>query len=386
MIGIALGVAALITVLSVMNGFDHEIRHRLFGMARQVTVTTVDNVLPSWQRLREELVNYPGVKAVAPFVDGQGMLAYGGLVHPALISGILPAPERTISEINNKMVQGSLDALKPGGFGIILGETLAASLGLSVGDKVTVITPNITISLAGIIPRLKPFKVVGIFKIGTGFGFDAGMAFIHLNDAQKLFQYGSAVSALRLQLNDLYAAPRISTELMKQLPGNYQVSNWTQEYGELFEAIKLEKSMVFLLLLLILAVAIFNMVSSLVMVVTDKKSDIAILRTFGATPRTILQIFIVQGGIIGLVGTFAGLVLGIILALNATEIVSIVESYFHVQLLSSDIYYVNYLPSKLEWLDVVRICSIALLMSLAATIYPAWRAARVQPAEALRYE
>lgn len=257
---------------------------------------------------------------------------------------------------------------------------------MNVGDKIVVLTPTLTVTPLGVMPRLKQFTVIGIFKIGTGFGFDSDMAFIHLQDAQALFQMGKTVSGLRLKLQDLYDAPRFSQQLAKQLPPMYVVSNWTDTYGSYMHAIQLEKTMMFLILLFLIAIAAFNLVSMLVMVVTDKQSDIAILRTLGATPKTILTIFIVQGSFIGIIGTLIGLVCGVLLSLHVTELVNFLEAVFHVTLFSSDVYFLNYLPSQLALSDVAHICIMALVMSLLATLYPAWRASRTQPAEALRYE
>lgn len=386
MLGIALGVTALITVLSVMNGFDEEIHHRLFGLARQVTITSATGSVTDWQSLMSQLRHQPKVTGAAPFIASQAMISYVGQVHPAIVTGVDVKDEAQVSQIGQKFVQGSLQALHPGEFGVAIGQEMADSLGVGLGDKITVVTPQASVSLAGVIPRFKLFTIVGIFKVGNGFGFDSNLAFINLQDAQKLFELKNSVSGIRLQLTDLYDAPSVSAKLGKMLPTQFIISDWTQEYGELFSAIKLEKNMMFVILLLIIAVATFNLVSTLVMVVTDKKSDIAILRTLGATPRTILATFMVQGTIIGVIGTLLGLVGGVLLAWNITDLVAMVEHYFGVELLSSNIYYVNFLPSKLDWWDVTRICGAALLMSLLATIYPAWRASRTQPAEALRYE
>lgn len=386
MIGIALGVMVLITVLSVMNGFDHEIKNRIFSMANQVTITTTSGSVSKWQDLMQQVEHDPGVADAAPFASGQGILTNQGQTHPVMIVGVLPDEEKNVSEITQKFTQGSLAALTPGGFGMVLGEKLAINLGVTLGDKVTLLIPQASVTPFGIMPRFKVFTVVGVFKVGTGFGFDTDLAFLNMHDAQTLFQLGNSVSGLRLKLNDFYAAPGVSDEIAKQLPVNYLVSNWTEDYGSLFHAISLEKTMMFFILLLLIAVAAFNLVTTLVMVVSDKRSDIAILRTLGATPKTILAIFMVQGTIVGLVGTTIGLIGGVFLATHATAIVNLVENVFHVQLLSSDIYYVNYLPSKLQWVDVLKISVAALLMSLLATLYPAWRAASTQPAEALRYE
>ncbi|CAM4459873.1 MAG: Lipoprotein-releasing system transmembrane protein LolE [Legionellaceae bacterium] len=386
MLGIALGVAVLITVMSVMNGFDEAIKNRILGMARHISVSDYSGKLNHWKSLQEKLMQEPGVISTAPFVNGQGMLANEGMVNPAIIIGILPKDEKKVSDLENKMLEGSLQALKPQRFGIIIGYLLAERLGLSINDKVTLITSQATLTPAGIIPRFKRFTVVGIFKVGNGAGFDDQVAFMHLSDAQTLFQLSSAVSGIRLKIEQLYDAPQLSKILQKKLPENFLVTNWTQEFGAFFSAISLEKRMMFLILALIIAVAAFNLVSSLVMVVTDKKADIAILRTLGASPMTIMKIFMVQGSIVGIMGTLLGLIGGIILALNVSALVNCLEQVFHLQLLSSDIYYVNYLPSKLDGWDTFKISFMALSMSLLATLYPAWRASKTQPAEALRYE
>lgn len=386
MLSIALGVTVLITVLSVMNGFDEQIRSRIFGMAEQVTATSVGSTLANWQALQKNLEKRAEIFAAAPFVAGTGILTHLGQVQPALIKGILPEQEKKVSILGQKMTQGHLQDLQANRFNVVLGEQLAANLGLQVGDRVTVLIPQASISPLGIMPRFKRFTVSGIFSIGNGVGYDSNLAFIHLQDGQRLFQLGELVSGLRLKLKNLYAAPAESQQLGEAFAGQYIFSNWTDQYGSLFQAIKMEKTMIFFILLLIIAVAAFNLVSTLVMVVTEKQADIAILRTLGASPRMIMAVFMVQGTVIGLVGTLLGLIGGIELALHATYLVAWIEKSFHVQLLTSNVYYVNYLPSKLEVKDVIKICTASLSMSLLATLYPAWRAAKVQPAEALRYE
>lgn len=385
--GIALGVAVLITVLSVMNGFDYEIHKHLFNESNQVTVTDVSGALANWQQVAQKVTTAKDVVSVAPFVSGQGMLTNAGVVHGTIVTGILPQQEAKVSEVGNKMVQGNMNALKAGDFGIVLGQDLALSLEASVGDKITLITPQASVTPIGVVPRFKRFKVVGIFHMGDGAnGLDSSMAFINLSDAQKLFQLNNAISGLRIKVNDLYVAPKVSNELMQILPERYMVTNWTQQYGSYFKAISMEKTTMFIVLLFIIAIAAFNLVSSLIMTVTDKQSDIAILRTLGASPKTIMAIFMVQGSIIGVIGTLIGVGGGILLALNAPTLVAAIEHTFHTQFISASIYFIDYLPSRLDWWNVLHVGLAALAMSLIATIYPAWKASKTQPAEALRYE
>lgn len=387
MIGIALGVMVLITVLSVMNGFDNEIRTRIFSMATQVAITATNGQpLTQSTSLTQKISQQADVVASAPFVTGQGMLVDLGQPHPIMITGVLPNLEKKVSEIPQKIVEGNFN-LEPGHYGIVLGEELALGLDLNIGDKVNIITPSVALTPVGIIPRFKTFTVTGVFRVGRSFGFESSMAYISLKDAQTLFQLGQGVTGLRLKLNDLYAAPQVSSSLIKQLPPSYEVTDWTSTYGSLMYAVSLEKRMMFFILLLLIAISAFNLVSSLMMVVTDKQSDIAILRTLGATPSTILSIFMVQGCIIGFTGTLLGLIGGITLASYVSNILSFVEHTFHVQILASNVYFfVDKLPSKIEKADIIHICLAALGMSLLATIYPALKAARTLPAEALRYE
>lgn len=386
MLGIAIGILVLITVLSVMNGFDREIKKRVFSMVPPVTVGSLMNALSNWEEIESIIQKMPNVTGTAPFINGQAMLTSGGLVSPAMITGIDPASEHKVSEVSDKMVSGKLSDLTPGSFNIILGEELANRLNAIPGDKITVMIPEASFTPAGAIPRFKRFNLVGVFRAGGGFGFDMGYAFIHLNDAQRLFHLNSAVSGIYVNINDVYAAQSMSDKISSVLGPSARVLNWTQQFGEYFHAISLEKKMMFFILLLIIAVAIFNLVCTLVMVVNEKEPDIAILRTFGATPKMILMIFIVQGAIIGVIGTILGVIGGVLLASNVTAVVNFIEHVFHVQFLSSSVYFVNYLPSEIEWNDVWRISFAALSLSLVATLYPAFRAARTEPVEALRYE
>lgn len=386
MFGIALGVLVLITVLSVMNGFDREIKKRVFSMAAPITVSSVSGTVSDWKILQSLLQKTPGAIGVAPFVTAQVMLTNAGANQPVMLTGILPEEEKAVTALADKMVVGDLTGLVPGQFGIILGEELAVRLGVAVGDKIVVVTPQVSVSPAGIMPRLKRFTVVGLFRAGSGFGFDTNLAFIQLRDAQKLTGIGDAVSGLHVNVQEPFYAAETANHISNELNQSARVTTWADQFGALFHAISLEKTMMFFILLLIIAVAVFNLVCSLVMVVNDKESDIAILRTFGATPGMIMMIFVVQGAIIGVIGTLIGIVLGVLLAWNATAIVDWIQAIFHVQFLSSNVYFVNFLPSELQWTDVIRISFAALFLSLLATLYPAWRASRTLPVEALRYE
>lgn len=386
MLGIALGVAALITVLSVVNGFDREIKQQFFSVAPAVTISTADNISTTWPELSARVAKVPGIEASAPFISGKGMLTNQGLVSGVETMGILTDQEQKISAIADKMVAGHYDSLTPGSFHMLIGADLAASLGLMPGDKVNLFTPQTSTTPFGLLPRFRQFTVSGIFKTHSGFGFDSGVAYINMADAAKLYAAGQISGGLHLQLQDVYAAGRVSDQLSQQLGDNYYVTNWMQTFGTFFKALAMEKTMMFVILLLVVAVAAFNLVSTLMMTVNDKRSDIAILRTIGASPRTILAIFVIQGGIVGLFGTLLGVLGGVVLALNATAIVNWIQTLFHVQFVSSSVYFVDFLPSHLEAWDVVRIGIVAWVLSLIATIYPALVAARTQPAEALRYE
>lgn len=386
MLGIALGVTVLITVLSVMNGFDHEIRSRIFSMARHVTINFTKDKDNSWQNVQKIIAGGPEIIASAPFISGQGMIAKDGRAQGVLINGILPEQEANISNLHKTVEPGSMAALKPGEFGIVLGATIATTLNADIGDKVILITPSIVPTPIGIEPRYKKFTVVGVFHAGEG-SSDSSVVFIQLNDAQKLFMLGDNVSGLYLKIKDLYLANAISQELEDKLGDGLFVSNWTSDYGALFKAIKMEKTMIFIILLFIIAVAAFNLISSLVMSVNDKQSDIAILRTLGATPKLIMGIFMIQGLIVGTIGTLVGVVCGILLSLNAPYLVNLLEQIFHTSFISSSVYFgVDSLPSLLIWSDVWHVGLITLVMSLLATIYPALKAAKTNPAEALRYE
>jgi lipoprotein-releasing system permease protein len=385
MLGIALGITVLITVLSVMNGFDYEIHNRIFSMARQVTVR---NFIAgsNWREVKKEVEKNQEVIASAPIVDGQGILTKDGRMQGVVISGILPEQELLVSQMQDTIEQGSMFALKPGEFGIVLGRAIAAYLGASIGDRVILVTPTATMTPMGVEPRFRRFTVVGVFHVGEGFGYDAQMVFINFYDAQKLFALGNSITGLNLKIKNIDRAQLVSAELEAKLNGEYYISNWTHEFGPTFKAIQMEKTTMFIVLLFIIAVAAFNLVSSLVMSVNDKQADIAILLTLGASPRMIMSIFIVQGGIIGVLGTVLGVSGGVLLALNAPKLVQLLEQICRTHFISASVYWIDYLPSRLVWTDVWHVGLATLIMSLLATIYPAWRAAKTQPAEALRYE
>ena len=385
LLGVALGVTVLITVMSVMNGFETELHDRILGMTAHATITGPGGELRDWRALEPSLDQDKRITGWAPFVEGQAMVSSDQKASGALLRGINPGLESRVSEVTSHITNGKLAGLQAGEFGIVLGEELANYLGVGTGDKVTVITPQLTPTPAGILPRLKRFTVVGTFSVGM-FEYDRNLALLQLDDAAKLFRLEDSVSGLRLKLQDMFEARRILRELGPTLPGRYQVADWTQAHGNFFKAVQTEKRVMFIILLMIVAVAAFNIVSTLVMVVNDKRADIAILRTQGMTPRSVMGIFIVLGTVIGLCGTVLGCAGGVALALNLETIVHRIEEIFGVHFMPGDVYYINELPSKLLWSDVWAVTSMAFVLSLLATIYPAWQASRIRPAEELRYE
>lgn len=381
MIGLTLGVAVLITVLSVMNGFDRELKNRVLGMIPQATVSSTQ-ILTDWPELAKKVEQHEHVTGAAPFTQLQGMLTAHGQVSGIMVTGIEPEYEKKVSIIHQHMVEGSIDNLKKGEFGIVLGKQMTDALGLSLNDSITLVLPEATPSPAGVVPRFKRFTIVGIFSIGAE--VDLMMGYIALNDASTLLRLPDGAQGVRMKLDDIFAAPTVANDIVSELPANFYASDWTYTHGNLFSAIQMEKAMVSLLLFLIVLVAAFNIVSSLVMVVTDKKADIAILRTLGASPGTITRIFMVQGTVIGVIGTVSGAILGIIFASSISGFIAWLNNVLGLNLF--DAYFINYLPSHLRWQDVVVIVSLSLILSFLATIYPALRAAKIQPAEALRYE
>ncbi|HVF62756.1 MAG TPA: lipoprotein-releasing ABC transporter permease subunit [Casimicrobiaceae bacterium] len=383
MAGIALGVAALIVVLSVMNGFQKELRTRILSVASHVEVRGVPE-LAHWESVAAFARKHPRVQAAAPYVTGQGMLTVGDVNRGVIVRGVDPKLENDVADIGASMRQGSLANLVPGEFGIVVGGELARALGLATGDSVVLITPQGTVTPAGVLPRVRSFKVVGIFDIGM-YEFDSGLAIVHVDDARRLYRI-EGVSGVRLKLDDLFAAPQVARELARSLPVDAEVRDWTLSHANFFRAVAIEKRVMFIILTLIVAVAAFNIVSAQVMVVTDKQADIAILRTLGAAPSSILAIFVIQGALIGVIGTLIGVVGGVALAANIDVVVPALERALSIQFLDKSVYYISELPSEPQRDDIVTIASIALGLALLATIYPAWKAARVNPAAALRYE
>ena len=383
MAGIALGVAALIVVLSVMNGFQQELRNRILSVASHIEVRGLP-ALADWESVARQALANPRVKAAAPYVTGQAMLSAGDANRGVIVRGIDPAREDGVADIGRHMRRGSLADLRPGEFGIVLGAEVARALGVTVGDTVVAITPQGTVTPAGTLPRIKSFRVVGVFEVGM-YEFDSGLALVALADAQKLWRV-DGVSGVRLKLDDLFAAPAVARELARTVRADAELRDWTQSHANFFRAVQIEKRVMFIILTLIVAVAAFNIVSAQVMLVTDKQADIAILRTLGASPASILAIFVIQGALIGVIGTLIGVAGGVALALNVETVVPAIERTFGITFLDKSIYYISDLPSDLQRGDVVTIAFIALALALAATLYPSWRAARVNPAEALRYE
>jgi lipoprotein-releasing system permease protein len=385
MLGIMLGIVALIVVLSVMNGFHKEIQERILSMASHATLADPNGDMADWRDLIARVRALPEVVGAAPFVEMQAMLANGSNVSGALLRGIEPEEEDQVSDLRRDMIRGDVDSLKAGSFGIVLGQELAAVLGVGVGDKVTVVTPQVSATPIGIMPRIKAFTVTGIFAVGMS-DYDRGAGFIHLKDAAKLMTLGDGITGLRLKLQDMFEAPRLSREIAYDLGGLYRVVDWTQHHKNFFAALSTEKRMMTIILFLIVAVAAFNIVSTLVMVVTDKRADIAILRTLGTSPLRVMGIFMVQGTAIGVAGTLLGVIGGVLLALNVEPIVAGIEDLFQVHFLDPNIYYISRMPSDVHLADVIWVGGGAFIMSVLATLYPAWRAARTEPAEALRYE
>lgn len=383
--GIALGVIALIVVLSVMNGFHKEIRERILGMASHGDVQALDGQLEDWPDALKQAQQHPKVIGAAPYIEAQAMLSHKREVSGAVVRGVLPEYEPQVVDVAKHMVAGSLDDLKPGGYGIILGNELALVLGVNLGDKVTLVVPQVTVTIAGSTPRMKRFTVVGMFEVGMN-EYDRGVAMVHMQDAAKLLRMGDAVTGVRVRIKDVWEARQVSLQLANSMSGLYRVLNWTDYHRNFFAALKMEKRMMGLLLFLIVLIAAFNIISTLVMMVVDKQSDIAIMKTFGASPGMVMKIFVVQGATLGFFGTLVGTVLGVLLAVNVEAVVAAVEQLFGVHFIDPSVYYISKLPSDLQWGDVAMVASGSLLISLLMTLPPARRAFKTEPAEALRYE
>lgn len=386
MIGIALGVWVLITVISIMNGFGNELRGRVLDTTSHITVSGQSAWLQDWPALTPILSSHPDVKGHAPYIYAQGLATLGAAVSGSLVRGVIPTEEANVSEIAQHMLAGNFDQLEAGKYRIVLGAGLAATLRAEVGDKVTLISPQGQSTPAGLMPRLRRFTVVGIFGGMGPDGFDQTLAYVHLKDAAKLYKAGDHVSGVRVTLNDAYTARQVGAELAVQFDYKYYVDNWTRQYQNFFRALEVERRMTFIVLFLIVAVAAFNIVSTLVMVVTDKRADIAILRTLGMSPKGVMGIFFVQGVTSGVFGTIIGAVLGVLTALNVSDIILFIENMVGYQLFPADVYIITDFPAELRWSDVKTIVVASVMLSMLATLYPAWRASKTQPAEALRYE
>jgi lipoprotein-releasing system permease protein len=384
MAGIALGVTVLIVVLSVMNGFQTEVRTRILGVASHLQITGPSGTVSDWESVARTARTHPRVIAAAPYVQAQGMLSSDRAARGVAVRGVLPQAEEQVADFAKHMVSGEVEALRADAFGIVLGVDLARALGVQPGDKIALIAPQGIVTPAGVVPRLKQFTVVGSFDVGFNEA-DAGLALIHIADAQKLYQLGDSVSGVRLKLQDLFEARTVGRELMAQTPELF-AWDWSRSHPNLFRAVQIEKRMMFIILTLIIAVATFNVVSTLVMLVTDKQADIAILRTLGAPPGSILKIFVVQGAVIGVLGTLLGVAGGVLLALNVETVVPALETALGFKFLSKDVYLIPDLPSEVQLDDVIGVAVISLVLAFLATLYPSWRASKVNPAEALRYE
>jgi lipoprotein-releasing system permease protein len=384
MAGIALGVAAIIVVLSVMNGFQTEMKTRVLAMVSHAVVNGYDGALEDWPAVKQQAHKMPEVVGAAPYVEAEALLQ-AMETSGAFVRGVDPALEPSVSEMTKHIKQGRLDDLRAGEFNILLGADLANKLGVMQGDQVTLFVPRINVSPAGAMPTSKRFNVAGIFSVGM-FEYDSALALVHMQDAQKLYRMGQSVTGVQLKLQDMDRAMSVARELAVELGGGFSISDWTRRHGNLFKAVRTEKIMMFLILCLILTVAAFNLISTLVVTVSQKRADIAILRTMGASPGTIMRIFMVQGTLIGWIGTLLGVLIGLLIALNIEKLVPWIERILGFEAMPADVYYISQLPSQVNASDVALVALVSIAFSLLATIYPAWRASRTQPAEALRYE
>jgi lipoprotein-releasing system permease protein len=387
--GVALGVAVLLVVLSVMNGFERELRERILSVTAHATISGFGGPLTDWQNVRNKLQAQPDVLGSAPYIEQQALLlttgAGGDANSGVVVRGVLPEQEQQVATLHQHMQAGAMTALRAGEFGMVLGDELAKALKVSVGDKVLAVTAQGSVTIAGVIPRNKRFTVVGIFAAGM-YEYDRNYAYVHLQDAARLYRMGDDVTGLRLKLSDVFNAQSTAIRIAQQLGGGYYVDDWTRKHANFFRSIALTKSMMFLILLLVVAVAAFNVVATLVMVVKDKQSDIAILRTLGATPRSVLKVFMLQGMLIGVIGIVTGVVLGTLLAWNLESLIHGLERLLGTQFMDARLYFMSDLPASVEWQDVLQVSGVAFAMCAVATLYPAWRAARTEPARALRHE
>ena len=385
MAGVAIGVAVLIVVLSVMNGFEREVRDRILSLTAHATISALGSRMGDWQDAAARIRDNPAVLGAAPFIEDQALLITGDKSSGALVTGMLPEDEQQVTIISSKVTAGSFAAMKPGEYGIVLGEELAKALGVGMGERVRIVTSLRTITPVGVMPRMRTFKVVGLFRAGM-YEYDRNLAYIHIADAALLYRMGDDVTGLRLRLADMFAAPRVVRELAVALGGGYYVDDWSRKHATFFRSIQLTKSALFVILLLVVAVAAFNIVSTLVMVVKDKQADIAILRTVGAAPRSILSIFVTQGVAIGVIGTLSGVLLGVLISVNLEALIHGLEAVLGLHFLDAKVYFITDLPARVEWSDVLQISLTAFGLCCLSTLYPSWRAARTQPAQSLRHE
>ena len=385
MAGVAIGVAVLIVVLSVMNGFEREVRERILSLTAHATISALGQRMTDWQEAAAKVRDNSEVLGAAPFIEDQALLIAGNKSSGAILTGVLPQDEKQVTIISTKTTAGSFDAMKPGEYGIVLGEELAKALGVSMGQRVVIVTSLRTTTPAGVMPRMRAFKVVGLFRAGM-YEYDRNLAYVHIADAARLYRMGDDVTGLRLKLADMFAAPRVVRELAVALGGGYYVDDWSRKHATFFRSIQLTKSALFIILLLVVGVAAFNIVSTLVMVVKDKRTDIAILRTVGASPRSILSIFMTQGVAIGVIGTLSGVLLGVLISINLESLVHGLEALLGQHFLDAKVYFITDLPALVEWSDVLKISLTSFVLCCISTLYPSWRAARTQPAQSLRHE
>jgi lipoprotein-releasing system permease protein len=385
MAGVAIGVAVLIVVLSVMNGFEREVRERILSLTAHATISALGSRMSDWQDAAARIRDNPAVLGAAPFIEDQALLIAADKSSGAIVTGVLPEDERQVTIIASKVTAGSFEAMKPGEYGIVLGEELAKALGVGMGGRIVIVTSLRTTTPAGVMPRMRSFKVVGLFRAGM-YEYDRSLAYVHIADAARLYRMGDDVTGLRLKLADMFAAPRVVRELAVALGGGYYVDDWSRKHATFFRSIQLTKSALFIILLLVVGVAAFNIVSTLVMVVKDKRADIAILRTVGAAPRSILSIFVTQGVAIGVIGTLSGVLLGVLISINLESLIHGLEALLGLRFLDAKVYFITDLPALVECSDVLQISLTAFGLCCLSTLYPSWRAARTQPAQSLRHE